>query len=84
MFSVQRGVYDAPFSVDLSTPTPDATITYTTDGSAPTAGSTPFLSSITIPATTVLRAAVFKTDFIPSPVETHTYISSQAFLRNLQ
>ena len=37
-FSAPRGFYDAPFSVDLVTATPDARITFTTDGSAPTSG----------------------------------------------
>ena len=34
-FSVDRGFYSVPFQVEISTPTPAATIVYTTDGSAP-------------------------------------------------
>ena len=74
VFSVRRGVYDTPFSVDLSTANLDATITYTTNGKAPTSGSTPVSGSIPVNKTTVLRAAAFKNDFLPARVETHTYI----------
>jgi hypothetical protein len=73
-FSIQRGFYDAPFSVNLSTATPDAAITFTTNGSAPASGSTPFTGSIPIGTTTILRAAAFKNDFLPSKPQTHTYI----------
>ena len=73
-FSVKRGFYDTPFSVDLSTATLDAMITYTTDGSAPTSGSMWFSDAIPINTTTVLRAAAFKDDFLPARVETHSYI----------
>src|SRR5690606_18128681 len=35
-FSVDRGFYDTPFQVEVTTGTPGATIVYTTDGSEPT------------------------------------------------
>jgi len=73
-FSVKRGFYDTSFPVALSTTTPGATITYTTNGSAPTSGSTPFSGSIPVDTTTVLRAAAFKSDFLPARVETQSYI----------
>ncbi|MDB4297067.1 chitobiase/beta-hexosaminidase C-terminal domain-containing protein, partial [Akkermansiaceae bacterium] len=34
-FDVDRGFFDAPFTVTISTATPGATIAYTTDGSEP-------------------------------------------------
>jgi Lamin Tail Domain/CotH kinase protein/Chitobiase/beta-hexosaminidase C-terminal domain len=74
VFSVKRGFYDAPFSVNLSSGTSGATITYTTSGAAPTSGSMEFSGSIPINTTTVLRAAAFKNDFLPARVETHSYI----------
>jgi hypothetical protein len=73
-FSVARGFYDTPFSVILSTATTGATVTFTTNGSAPTPGSTPFTGPVPVNTTTALRAAAFKNDFLPSKVETHTYI----------
>jgi methionine-rich copper-binding protein CopC len=75
--SVQHGFYDAPFDVYLSCETPDATIRYTTNGSAPTSDSgtvyTPG-TPITITTTTVLRAGGFKADHQDAVVNTESYI----------
>jgi hypothetical protein len=74
-FSVDRGFYDTPFSLSITTATASATIIYTTNGSTPSL-SNGFVYSgpITINGTTVLRAAAFKTGFLPSDVDTQTYI----------
>jgi len=74
-FSVDRGFYDQPFSVEITTDTPDATIYYTLDGSEPTDthGAT-YTGPLTIDTTTVLRAAAYKPGFHPSDVDTQTYI----------
>ncbi|HJQ78316.1 MAG TPA: chitobiase/beta-hexosaminidase C-terminal domain-containing protein [Lacipirellulaceae bacterium] len=80
-FSVDRGFYSAPFEVEISTPTSDATIVYTTNGSAPavdenlnvTNGSL-YTGPIQITGTTNLRAAAFKIGFVPTNVDTQTYI----------
>ncbi len=74
-FSISRGFYDSPFTVELTTDTPGATIHYTTDGREPTetTGLT-YTGPITINTTTLLRAVAFKTDFLPSRVDTHSYI----------
>jgi len=81
-FSVDRGFYDAPFSVAISTTTEGAAIWYTFNGSkpSPTNGflySTPIL----ITNTAFLRAAAFKNGYIPSDVDTHTYIFLDSVLR---
>jgi hypothetical protein len=76
-FSVDRGFYSAPFTVEITTPTSGAQIRYTTDGSAPTAttgtvynpASPPLIST-----TTTLRAAAFRTGWTPTNVDTQTYI----------
>ncbi len=74
-FSRPRGFYDTSFTLELSTPTPDTTIRYTTDGSEPTEGhGTVYTGPITIESTVLLRAIAFKPNFRPSPVGTHTYI----------
>jgi len=74
-FSVERGFYEAPISVELSSPTADETIYYTTDGSDPdpTSG-TKYSQPIEIEETTLLRAVAVKPGFLPSSVNTHTYL----------
>jgi hypothetical protein len=74
-FSVDRGFYDAPFDVAITTATEDATIRYTIDGSAPTATTgTVYSGPIHVSRTTTLRAAAFKPGFEPTDVDTHTYV----------
>jgi hypothetical protein len=74
-FDHDRGFYDAAFSLSITTATANATIVYTTDGSAPTlANGTTYSGPIPIGGTTVIRAAAFKDGFAPSPVDTHSFI----------
>ncbi len=74
-FTVDRGFFDAPFNVEITTATPDATIRYTTDGTAPTATHGDIYDGpIAVTTTTTLRAAGFKDGFEPTNVDTHTYI----------
>ncbi|MGB2822930.1 MAG: CotH kinase family protein, partial [Phycisphaerae bacterium] len=74
-FSVDRGFYDAPFDVEITTDTDGAEIRYTLDGTAPTAtGDTQYTGPITIATTTTLRAAAFKPGWLSSDVDTQTYI----------
>ena len=72
-FSVPRGHYDAPFTVQLSTLEPGADIRYTTDGSTP-GWATGTLYSTPIPATTTIRAIALIPGVGLSDVVTHTYI----------
>lgn len=75
IFSVERGLFDAPFAVELSTETDGAAIRYTTDGSEPTATNGQIYSQpIPVAATTLLRAAAFKPNFLPSTATTQSYI----------
>jgi hypothetical protein len=74
-FSVDRGYYDTPIAVAITTATADAQIRWTTDGSAPTpppARFTPGRSRSI--GTTFLRAAAFRPGWLPSDVDTHTYL----------
>ncbi|MDG2125368.1 MAG: lamin tail domain-containing protein, partial [Verrucomicrobiales bacterium] len=74
-FSVDRGFYTTPQSVAITTATPGAEIRYTTDGSEPAATSgTVYTAPVQVTTTTVLRAAAFKTDMIPTDVDTHSYL----------
>ena len=81
---VDRGFYESAFNVTLTCATPDAFISYTTDGSepasdhgtvvgAPALGGTP-LTAVAITRTTPLRAIAFKPGWIPSAVATRTYL----------
>ncbi|MBN2181917.1 MAG: lamin tail domain-containing protein [Sedimentisphaerales bacterium] len=74
-FSQNRGFYDTSFPVTITTETPGATIRYTTDGSTPseTYGRT-YTGPIQISTTTCLRAMAYKTGWIPTNVDTQTYI----------
>lgn len=84
VFSHKRGHYTAPFTLTISCATPGATIRYTLDGARPTAttglaanppdASTPPQASIPISATTIIRAAAFKTNYDPTNVDTNTFL----------
>ncbi len=81
-FSVDRGFYDTPFSLAITTATANASVIYTTDGSVPSlANGTIYSGPLTISGTTVIRAAAFKDGFQPSNVDTHTYIFAQDVIR---
>jgi hypothetical protein len=74
-FSVDRGFYTAPVSVVITTATENATIYYTTNGSAPSPTNGFIYSApLVIAQTTVLKAAAHKPGFDPSNVDTHTYL----------
>ncbi len=81
-FTVDRGFFDAPFDVEITTETPDAEIRYTLDGSEPSATTGEvYTGPIRIASTTVLRAAAFREDHRPSNVDTQTYIFLADVLR---
>lgn len=78
-FSHDRGFYTNGFDLVISTATADATIVYTTNGSAPvltasTTNGTAYSGPIRIDRTTVIRAAAFKEGFQPSNIDTETYL----------
>ncbi len=74
-FSVNRGFYDQPFSLAITTDTTAATIIYTTNGSLPSlTNGIVYSQPLTIGGTTVIRAAAFKDGFQPSDVDTQTYV----------
>ena len=74
-FSVDRGFFDAPFELAITTATGGTQIRYTTDGSEPTEeNGTDYTGPLTINGTTVLRAAAFKDGFAPTNVDTQTYL----------
>src|SRR6185295_16388789 len=74
-FNVSGGVFNGPFGLVLSTPTPGSTIRYTIDGSEPTASTgTLYGSPLTISATRYIRAAAFKAGALPAKTKSRTYL----------
>ena len=74
-FDHNRGFYDAPFDLVITTATPGAQIRYTTTGVPPTANTgTVYTGPVRIAGTTTLRAAAFKVGYVPSNVDTQTYL----------
>ena len=84
LFSVDRGFYDAPFTLTITCVTPGATIAYTVNGNipSPTSGtqvpaadavSTP-VATINITGTTIIRARAWKSGLGMSNVDTQTYL----------
>jgi hypothetical protein len=83
-FSVDRGFYDAAQNVVVTTPTPGASLIYTLDGSLPTgtnglrvdapSANQPPAATIPIATTTYLRAVAIKDGYLPTNVDTHSYI----------
>ena len=74
-FSVDRGFYDEPFQVEITTATEGADIYYTTDGTIPEPeNGTKYTGPVTINGTTNLRARAFKEDHLPTNTDTQTYL----------
>ena len=75
-FSVDAGYQTISQTIVLDTPTPSATIRYTTDGSTPTEANgtqVPPGGSVTVDATTVLRAVAYRSGWVTSTSETRSY-----------
>jgi hypothetical protein len=86
MFSHARGFYEESFELTISCGTPGAAIYYTTDGGEPyqQGGRIPtgtvYTQPVRIAKTTCLRAVAVKQGWVPSRMETQTYI----FLGNVE
>jgi hypothetical protein len=84
-FTVNRGFYDTPQTTTITTPTPGTTLHYTLNGSIPgpanpqsqtavaLAGQSPSVS-LTVSNTTVIRAMATQDDWMPTNIDTHTYL----------
>lgn len=74
-FSVDRGFYETPFTVAITSATANASIYWTTNGSipSPTNGSL-YVAPISITGTRLLRAAAFLTNHVPTEPDSQTYL----------
>ncbi|MBN1816035.1 MAG: CotH kinase family protein, partial [Sedimentisphaerales bacterium] len=76
-FSIDRGLFETgqSFDVQIACETEGSLIRYTLDGSTPTLSKGyVYTTPISIASTTCLRAAAFKDGWLPSNVDTHTYL----------
>ena len=76
-FSQGRGLYDEAIQLELTSETADVTIFFTTDGTPPTPENptaNQYTAPLDIAGTTVLRAAGFRDDLLPSATVTHSYV----------
>lgn len=74
-FTVNRGIYTTAQTVEITSSTIGAEIRYTLDGTTPTPSTgTVYTGPISITTTTTLRAMASAPDFVPTNVDTHTYI----------
>ncbi len=73
VFTPPGGSYSSAQSVAISDATPGAAIYYTTDGSIPTAASTPYTAPISISSTATLKAVAITSGYSDSPAATATY-----------
>ncbi len=87
-FSVDRGYFEEPFELKITTATEGAQIYYTTDGTKPNLGTlfrgpngTLYEQPITLSRTTTLRAKAFKDGLEPTNTDTQSYLFLDEILR---
>ncbi len=81
-FSHDRGFYDLPFDLEITSATEGARIYYTIDGSRPTAQTgTLYEGPIPISGTSTLRAIAVKDGYVPTNVDTQTYLFTATIIR---
>ncbi len=73
-FSVPAGTYTTPQSVALTDATPNATIYYTTDGSAPSLSSNPYTTPITVSSSVTIKAIAIASGYNQSAVASAAYV----------
>lgn len=83
-FSRRHDLVDAPFELQITSPTPGARLIYTLNGSAPSptngfsvnppGADVPVSVTLTIRSNAFVRAAAFRAGFEPSPAVTQTYL----------
>jgi len=81
LFSYEPGNYPNTINLELSTSDPSLNIYFTTDGSYPSASSTPYLSSIELTETTVVKAIAISdnTEYHQSFIEYGTFFIADTY-----
>ena len=83
-FAPFGGVYDYPIVVSLSSLTTDAAIYYTTNGTTPTSGSTPYTGPFVVSSSCIVQAIAISSNVSNSRVSSQQYsIGSQIISTNL-
>ncbi len=74
-FSIDRGFFSEPAELAITSGTPGATVRFTTDGGAPTESSGELHSApLAIEKTMVVRAIAARDGFLPTDVDTQSYL----------
>jgi hypothetical protein len=73
-FSVPGGTYSASQTVTISDATPGAAIYYSTDGSTPSANSTPYTAPVVVSASETLQAIAVVAGSSPSAIASASYV----------
>ena len=74
VFSIGAGFYSSSQWIALVNSTPGGTIRYTTNGNEPTSSSPAYSSPIHLTSSKTIRARVFASGYLPSPIVTNSYI----------
>jgi hypothetical protein len=81
-FSAERGFYSSPFSLSLTSDTPNVSIRFTTDGSVPAeTNGFVYTSPVMVSRSTIIRAAGFRAGFRSTEPVTCTYLFLADVLR---
>lgn len=80
IFNLNAGNYTSTQNITLSSPDPNVTIYYTSNGTVPTATSTAYTTPIPVTVTVALRARAISSNplILPSFTETNTYFINDA------
>jgi hypothetical protein len=73
-FSISGGYYSGSQTIYLSSPTPDAEIYYSLDGTPPNRKDSLYTSPITIDTTHAIRVRAYENSKLPSDILTQTYL----------
>jgi hypothetical protein len=74
VFSTVSGTYTSILNIEITCPTPGASIFYTTDGKDPTSASTQYSEAIEIGRSTKLKAIAIKSGYIDSDIISAEYV----------
>jgi hypothetical protein len=77
IFSSIGGTHLGGLTLTLSSPVVTDKLYFTTDGSVPSEASQLYAAPIVISSDGVVKARIYRTDALPGPVTTHTYITSK-------